>query len=132
MELGKIMIIDRKYANAEEYFTKAVPVWKAIPGHHNLYTHLSSYLVDVRFVSRKANIEKPKHSFSETLYDREAACHDETASVVPKKRGRPSTTSTNAFSKKTHTYSKSWGAILAVDQFELDDVFKRYLDTDPF
>ena len=39
-------------------------------------------------------------------------------------------TSTNAFSKKTHTYSKSWGAILAVDKFKLDDISKRYLYTD--
>ncbi len=57
--------------------------------------------------------------------------HNETASVVPKKRGRPHNISTNASSKKANIYSKSWGAILAVDQFELEDVFRRYLDADP-
>lgn len=56
---------------------------------------------------------------------------DETASVVPKKRGRPSNASTNALSTKANIYSKSWGAILAVNHFELDDVFRRYLDAGP-
>ena len=59
--------------------------------------------------------------------------HHETRTVVPKKRGRPPNASTNSSSKKTNTniYSKSWGAILAIDHFELDPRFQRYL-TDNF
>ena len=55
----------------------------------------------------------------------------EKASVVAKKRGRPSNTSMNASSKKVNIYSKSWGGILAINQFELDNVFQEYLDANP-
>ena len=57
--------------------------------------------------------------------------HDGTSSVVPKKRGRPSNTSTNASSTKVSIHSKSWGGILAVQHLELEDVFRNYLAADP-
>ena len=40
MEVGKVTIIDHKYANAEEYLTKAVPVLEALPGYHKLYIYI--------------------------------------------------------------------------------------------
>ena len=75
--------------------------------------------------------QKAEECFSKALYNRKTACHDNKTSVVPKKRGRPTDASTNASSKETSLHSKSWRAILAVDQFKIDKVFKRYLDADP-
>ena len=65
MELGKVTIIDHNYANVEEYFTNAAPVWKAISGYSKLHMYIPFHMVWVGFVSRKANTENkivfPKH-----------------------------------------------------------------------
>ena len=51
--------------------------------------------------------------------------------IIRKKRGRPSNTSTNDASKKASIFNKSWGAILAVDEFKLDEALRTYLNTYP-
>lgn len=51
--------------------------------------------------------------------------------LLAKKRGRPSNASPNASSKRVNIFSKSWGAILAVEQFTLDGALQRYLASDP-
>ena len=51
--------------------------------------------------------------------------------IIRKKRGRPSNTSTNASVKRASIFTKSWGAILAVDEFKLDEALRTYLNTYP-
>ena len=72
MELGKIMIIDRRYAKAEEYFTKAVPVLKALPRYHKLQMYTVLHGLGWIFLMQGA-YGKAEECFSEALFDRNAA-----------------------------------------------------------
>ena len=51
--------------------------------------------------------------------------------IIRKKRGRPSITSTNDASKRASISNKSWGAILALNEFKLDEALRTYLNTYP-
>lgn len=72
VELEKIMIIDHNYADAEKYFTKAVPVLKILSGYHILYIYIIIHGLGWIFLMQGA-YQKAKDCFSKAMYDREAA-----------------------------------------------------------
>ena len=72
VELGKIMIIDRKYAKAEEFLTKAVPVLKALPKYHKLQMYTVLHSLGWIFLMQGA-YGKAEECFSEALFDRNVA-----------------------------------------------------------
>ena len=72
MYLGKIMILDRKYAEAEECFTKAVPVLKALPAYHKLQMYTILHGLGWIFLMQGA-YGKAEECFSEAIIDRNAA-----------------------------------------------------------
>ncbi len=91
-------------------------------GDRSTSSHLNQVLISRELLSQ--NLTPPNQT--PLLLDG----HDETASAVPQKRGRPPNTLMNASSKKVNIYSKSWGAILTVEEFQLEDVFRVYLTAD--
>ena len=72
MELGKIKIIERNYAGAEEYFTTAVPVLKGLPTYHKLQMYTVLHGLGWIFLMQAA-YEKAEEYFLEALADRNAA-----------------------------------------------------------
>lgn len=72
MDLGKISIVDRNYAAAEEYFTKALPVLKAFPGYHKLQMYTILHGLGWIFLMQAA-YKKAEECFFEALSDRNAA-----------------------------------------------------------
>ena len=72
MELGKILIIDRKYADAEEYLTEALQVLKALPTYHKLQMYTILHGLGWIFLMQNA-YQKAEESFLKALTDRNAA-----------------------------------------------------------
>ena len=72
MELGKIKIIERNYAGAEDYFTTAVPILKALPRYHKLQMYTILHGLGWIFLMQSA-YQKAEECFLEALSDRNAA-----------------------------------------------------------
>lgn len=72
MELGKILIIDRQYADAEGYFAKALHVLETLPTYHKLQLYTMLHGQGWIFLMQSA-YEKAEECFSKALIDRNAA-----------------------------------------------------------